>query len=285
MNIHETMLFRWVGYEIERAAYAKKPSPRRSPLCLSTDLTSKQVALYIQYLRDALDPKKGLLVSNINNADIIGKVAPIVQPMPCLFFTEQAASDANTHCRLYGRLGFGLSKRFIFNQGGRPVIYTNNRKDPVIAALDLLRRTLKTASPRVQNALETWARFIKGTQMSRTRTLRRHVSNLRIGAGVRRAPARKSRTHNESYPKEKAIRFLSEREWRLLKPSDNSSKWIKNSNKIWFRPEIGKELQVIIVPNNRVLQAAYSSPLIRKGLQGKSGIAAQMISLEALGRV
>jgi hypothetical protein len=58
--------------------------------------------------------------------------------------------------------------------------------------------------------------------------------------------------------------------------------WVNDKKTLWFRPELGKELQLIIVPNNQVLELAYKSSNICNRLRGKSGVSAQILSLEAI---
>ena len=90
MTIHDSMLFRWIGYDIENPALAKLPAPRREKLKVKPKLTDDQVAVYLNRLRDALNPKIGLKVSAYSDADAVGKILPIINPKPCLFFTEHA---------------------------------------------------------------------------------------------------------------------------------------------------------------------------------------------------
>jgi hypothetical protein len=291
MNIHDSMLFRWMGYDIEKPELARQPAPRREKLTVKPKLTDKQVEDYLGRLRDALNPKIGLKVSAYSDADAVGKISPIINPKPCLFFTEQAAGDPEEHWRLYGRLGFGFSKRFIFNCGGRPVIYAGGSKDPVLSAIGVLRKALlKSKSQKVRQELETLARFIKCTALSREQAGKDEQAKDKTGekakAGAKEAKAKpviNEQVSMNEFPEAQPIRFLREREWRLLHRESDTQHWrVSAHGSTWFIPEAGQELQLIIVPCNLILHEAYEDKDIRKNLTGRSGITAQLISAQAL---
>lgn len=292
MTIHDSMLFRWMGYDIEKPELKDQPAPRREKLTVKPKLTDDHVKVYLNRLRDALNPKIGLKVSAYSVADAVGKISPIIEnPKPCLFFTEQAAGDPEEHWRLYGRLGFGFSKRFIFNCGGRPVIYAGGGKDPVLSAISVLRKALlKSKSQKVRQELETLARFIKCTALSREQAGKAGRGKTKP-AEKTKAEAKEAKPKpvvNElisinEFPEAQPIRFLREREWRLLKREKDTQYWHGDSDEdTWFTPEAGKELQLIIVPCNLLLQRAYEDPEIRNNLTGRSRITAQLISAQAL---
>ncbi len=291
MTIHDSMLFRWMGYDIEKPELAKLPAPRREKLTVKPKLTDDQVKVYLNRLRDALNPKIGLKVSPYSEADAVGKIPPIINPKPCLFFTEQAAGDPEEHWRMYGRLGFGFSKRFIFNSGGRPVIYAGGGKDPVLSAIGILRKALlKSENKKVRQELETLARFIKCTALSRQQAdeaeQEKSEPAAKTKAGAKEAkpkPAVNEKISMKEFREDQPIRFLREREWRLLHREKDTHLWRRVSeNDVWFTPEAGRELQLIIVPCNLILHAAYEDKDIRKNLRGRSGITAQLISAQAL---
>lgn len=287
MNIHDSMLFRWMGYDIEKPDLAKLPAPRRKLLTIKPNLTDNQVTVYLNRLRDALNPKVGLRVSAYSDADAVGKVTPIFNPKPCLFFTEQAAGDPEEHWRLYGRLGFGFSKRFVFNCGGRPVIYAGGGKDPVLSAISYLRKVLlKSKNSKVQQEIETLARFVKCTALSRAQSTEPKPKESKPAEKTKQAklkqPVNRQISINE-FPETKPIHFLREREWRLLHHEKDSQRWrVDEKGVTWFVPEAGRELQLIIVPCNLILHAAYEDKKIRAKLTGESGITAQLISAQAL---
>jgi len=293
MNIHDSMLFRWMGYDIEKPELAKLPAPRREKLTVKPKLTDKQVEDYLGRLRDALNPKIGLKVSAYSAADAVGKIPPIINPKPCLFFTEQAAGDPEEHWRLYGRLGFGFSKRFIFNCGGRPVIYAGGSKDPVLTSIGYLRQTISKKfkdGHKIRVEFETLARFIKCTALTREQVDKVEKEKAKPDAKTKAGEkaAKPKQVVNEQismneFPDAQPIRFLREREWRLLHRNRDTQLWrVAGDGSTWFTPEAGKELQLIIVPCNLILHEAYEDKKIRKNLTGNSGITAQLISAQAL---
>ena len=165
-----------------------------------------------------------------------------------------------------------MSKKFVFEQGGRPVIYTKStvkKPDPIIAALNTLRKALRDATPDSRIALETWARFLKNTEIVAKENTKGRSYSTKEKAAMNRTQAKKQAA---SFPKHNPIPFLGEREWRMLQPNTRNERWFENNQTLWFRPELGKELQIIIVPNNHLLGVAYKSLDICKCLRGKSGV-------------
>lgn len=287
MEISDSMVFRWVGYGIERPRSRHLPANKRKPLEDKANLTDTQIGQYLKYLQDALDPKKGLKVGPYSANDSVGSAKPSPTPFPCLFFTEQAAGTSEQHWNLYGRLGFGFSKRFIYHCGGRPVIYTpGDAKDPIVQAVEYFRQLqLKMQEKGWEDFgrhLEFLARFIKCSMLPIAQKEK---------APPAKAPAKrtaKSEFQQCDYPRHYPIQFLSEREWRLLVVEGGGSKRFHRIEGTgtdagwWFRPKLGHELQVIILPSNYFLKIAMNCDLIRKQLSGNSKQPVQLISAQAL---
>jgi hypothetical protein len=296
MNIHDSMLFRWTGYDIEKPELKAKPAPRRKELTVKPELTDAHVKDYLDRLRDALNPKIGLKVSAYSDVDAVGKIRPIIKhPKPCLFFTEQAAGDLEEHWRLYGRLGFGFSKRFIFDCGGRPVIYAGGGKDPVLASIGYIRKTLSESKEfkdghKIRQEFETLARFIKWTTppLKKEDQAEKKETEPEIKSNTAQKKIKLAQKASEliqplEFPVAQTICYLREREWRLLQRDSDKQRWrVDADGGTWFKPEAGKELQLIIVPCNLILHQAYEDKDIRKNLRGSSGITAQLISAQAL---
>ncbi len=283
MNLHENMLFRWVGYDIEMGEdQAKRAAPRRQQLPLKSELTDEQRKSYLDRLRDALLPHKGLRVSRYDRIDKVGAFDPVHEPRPCLFFTEQAASDTEGHWRRYGRMGFGFSKRAIFNHGGMPVIYTGGKESNLEQSIDILRRHYKETDTNraVGNALEILARHIKVTRMSQED----RSANKKSSEGKTKGKSKTRRKPDPmGYPAEQNIRFLAEREWRLLQNPAKKRQWqCCEDGWLWFKPDLGKELQLVILPDNRTLAMAIDDDLIRKNLILPNRPPVQLISADAL---
>ena len=292
MNINDSMLFRWTGYGIEKPEFAHLPAPQRKTLSVEPKLNHKQVDTFLGYLHDALNPKRGLRATVYSaECDKVGRTEPATTPQPCLFFTEQAAGTSEDHWRLYGRLGFGFAKRFIFNLGGRPLIYTSGSNDPVVSAVTSLRKAVAAMNGKKAEAaakhLELLARFIKTTTLPRLPALER-VKTKSEGSKtkvIQKAGAKLDETvPNDSFTDHNPIRFMAEREWRLPVLEKHMEHWEEDAlkNCWWFKPEVGKELQVVVVPNNHIFSKAHGCSDLRKLMVGKSGIAVQLLSAQTL---
>jgi len=286
MYLHENMLFRWVGYDVEMGTdKAELSAPKRPLIPAKTELSDEQREQYLDRLRDAFNPSKGLRVSGYHCQDKVGAYHAAVAPRHCLFFTEQAAGDAKDHWRRYGRMGFGFSKRAIFNHGGSPVIYTGGKDSILEESIDTLRRHLveSEADSTVADAFEVFARFVKVTRMP-PGDVSTGKTQPRTNRGSKGTTRRKM--DPMTYPTEQRIRFLAEREWRLLENPSQKRRWRRYSDGwLWFRPELGRELQLVILPDNRTLRMAIACDTIRKSLVLPNRPPVQLITADALKKI
>ena len=288
MKLNDSMLFRWMGYRIERPHDADKLAPKKKPLTLRSRLSDDQLEQYLDILRDALDPNRGLMVSEYSEVDQVGSEGPFLAPRPCLFFTEQAATSSDDHWRLYGRLGMGFSKRAFFNDTATTEIYTSGRNDQVEKAVRAMRRhfvSVDAKHHKAIEALELIARLIKSTHLPPNK------KGSKIGQSTN--PEDESgRSHTRkianpmAYPLEKSIPFLAEREWRLLSPAKTKGFWNRDSSgQTWYRPKLGTELQLVVLPDNETLAHAIGCPIIRNNLISKNRPPVQLITAEVLFKV
>jgi hypothetical protein len=288
MKLNDSMLFRWMGYGIERPNDANKLAPKKKPLTLRSRLSDDQREQYLDILRDAIDPNRGLMVSDYSEVDQVGEDGPFLAPRPCLFFTEQAATSSDDHWRLYGRLGMGFSKRAIFKNGGCPVIYTSGRNDPVEKAVSAMRRhfmSVDTSNHKAIEALELIARLIKSTHLPPNSKGSKRCNSINHEGVARRSHARKI-ANPMAFPQEKSIPFLAEREWRLLPPAKMMGAWNRDSNQqTWYRPKLGTELQLVVLPDNETLAYAIDCSIIRKNLISENRPPVQLITAEVLFKV
>lgn len=286
MNIHENMLFRWVGYDIEMGIEkAKLPAPKRPLLAIKPTLSKKERETYLHLLWDALQPNKGLRVSQYNGQDMVGSHYPAVQPRHCLFFTEQAAGDADDHWRHYGRMGFGFSKRAIFRLGGSPVIYTGGKGSILEKSIDTLRQHLREsqANSSTVEAFEVFARFVKVTRMPFVDEER---GKKKADAKAASKRVSMSKSDSMAYPEERRIRFLAEREWRLLENPSQKTRWMRCPDGwLWFRPVLGHDLQLVILPDNQTLAMAIACDEIRTQLIAPNRPPVQLITADALKKI
>lgn len=280
------MLFRWVGYDVEMGVdKAALPAPKRPLIAVKTELSDEQRECYLDRLRDVFDPHKGLRVSQYHCQDKVGTQHAAAEPRHCLFFTEQAAGDAEDHWRRYGRMGFGFSKRAIYNHGGSPVIYTGGKDSILEKSIDILRRHLveSEADAAVADAFEVIARFVKVTRMP-PGDVSSDKTKPKDKEGSKGASRRKADPMD--YPTEQRIRFLAEREWRLLENTSQKRRWRRCPDGwLWFRPELGRELQLVILPDNRTLSMAIACDTIRKSLVLPDRPPVQLITADALKKI
>lgn len=67
MNIHDSMLFRWIGYDLEKPNFKDEPAPRRPKLTLKPSLTDEQVAAHEDdNIRKNLRGKSGITAQLIS---------------------------------------------------------------------------------------------------------------------------------------------------------------------------------------------------------------------------
>lgn len=287
MNLHETMLFRWMGYWIEDEESAALLANQRPLLPKRSPLDDAQREKYLSLLRRALDPDLGMDVSEYSELDRVGKASPITKPLPCLFFTEQAAVSSSEHWRKYGRMGLGFSKRAVFRRGGRPVIYTGGPNDPVQKAVATLRKHFEfqdgAKGRRERDALEYLVRLMKCTHQPRG-TASPKEPQKKSARKPSRGPAEPPRPMQ--FPKEKRIDFLHEREWRLIMPAKLNAPWHRDEqDRVRFRPGIGTELQLVILPDNETLKMAIDCDEIRPRLIQPNRPPLQLITSELLNRI
>jgi hypothetical protein len=284
MDLNETMLFRWTGYDVEMGTErASKSAPKRSPIPLRPALSHQQREWYVQRLRDAFDPAKGIRVAPYSPHDRVGAMTPVAAPRHALFFTEQTASGSESHWRSYGRMGFGFSKRALFKCGAAPVIYTGGKDSQIEEAIDRLRKHLDSDSRNTRSAaadaLELLARHVKVTRLPDKEQNRKPTPKDQS----RPKMASRGAVDPTAYPIEQRIRFLAEREWRLIENPKAKRRWHRCENKhLWFRPELGKDLQIVILPDNQTLAMAIDCDAIRDQLISTSRPPVQLLSADVL---
>lgn len=263
---------------------AKKPAPKRRLIDPIAPLSDTARMRYLSILKDAFDRSKGLRVSRFSDDDRVGKGSHLAEIMPCLFFTEQAAGDSTSHWRRYGRLGFGMTKRAIFNHGGAPVIYTGGTRHQVEQSIDVLRKHFdnlpQSETSKCREAIEFLARMVKVTRMPPS-------GKTPVGGGKRATAStlerRKTKINPMCYPSERPIRFLMEREWRLVANTRTTKRWrVCAEGHTWFTPSLGTELQLVILPDNKTLHMAIECDEIRKSLISKDRPPVQLLTAEAL---
>ena len=100
---HSDFLVHWTGSDIERTKDCEKKADK-----------------YVKRLRDIL--LHGLWMSE-HPFEWPGRAALSIDSTPSVCFTELKLSESEAHAKKYGRLGIGFKRPFVFNRGGRPMIY------------------------------------------------------------------------------------------------------------------------------------------------------------------
>ena len=130
--VHSDFLVHWTGRDIDATHH---------PQWYTTDHRSKTSAvvddLYLKRLRDVL--RFGLwMTEDSRDAQTIGYQEYRVPQEARCCFTELRLSESRRHAALYGRLGIGVKRPFVFQRGGRPLIYfgfgANSHSDRFVQA-------------------------------------------------------------------------------------------------------------------------------------------------------
>lgn len=112
--IHSDLLVHWTGgKDIDSEC---QPEWYEEPSCKIPESVDER---YLCRLRDILE--FGLWMTTQEGWELPGGVA--VPPVAGLCFTELKLSQSRTHAMQYGRLGIAVKRPFLFERGGRPVVY------------------------------------------------------------------------------------------------------------------------------------------------------------------
>lgn len=300
MSRTEKLLFRWVGKSIE-----DKPPKQRA------FITPYQRQEYLKYLADALDHQKGLF-SRTPTDENLGKVISkgkrdgksirrFKSELPCLCFTELDLGDCAHHWNQFGRLAFGFTKQFILKQGGSPMQYCLGTSDcdsvhDLACVSDYLKRVATGTEKAEMDAMAAFQRLCH------------FYKRVRPEVAERKSPTEKPKDYKatekkkfrpEPSPEDKLakeagfgrlspMRHLEEHEWRLVY-SENHDRWHKikggrSTAEAWFHVEVGEELQMIILPDNRSLQLVQQSDYLCDRLFRFPKKPVQVLSLEVIAR-
>lgn len=117
--LHSDFLIHWTGQDFDDNQWFESDK-----LETNEDLTEK----YFKRLYDIL--KYGIWMTSDNETPIyFNKLLLNLPSTPKCCFTELKLSESRQHAKMYGRLGIGFKRPFVFKRFGRPVIYYGYNKN------------------------------------------------------------------------------------------------------------------------------------------------------------
>jgi len=141
--IHSDLLVYWTGSDLDRSydpCWFNEDSSR-------TSCKPKLEEGYLGRLRSILRHGLWMTVPRAAYEDAGEEVRlylkekveiSLPEEVPRVCFTELRLSEARTHAKRYGRLGIGVKRPFLFDRGGRPVVYCGPKdireRDPLLCA-------------------------------------------------------------------------------------------------------------------------------------------------------
>jgi hypothetical protein len=122
--VHSDFLIHWTGDDIDH-----KHHPNWDGNAQYRSLTDDHVTqLYLDRLRNIV--AYGLWMTEEGESIFkIGGEEIHCPSIPKCCFTELKLSESRRHARLYGRLGIGVKRKFLFSRHGRPVAYYGFRQE------------------------------------------------------------------------------------------------------------------------------------------------------------
>lgn len=275
-NLHERLLFNWIGKDIEHDYENAK---------ISEEAYSQK---YLQHLKDSLSD--GLWLTE-DESELLKGYKP-EYPVPMVCFTELALKECIAHATRYGKMGLAFTKRFVLDNGGQPVAYIRDRrKSPFVSNLKLLLNGKLKKSERER--LELMACYIKNMEKS-SRTTGAHAKKL-TQKSVKKAAKKTARKRIvDPYKRQtgRTLHHLEEAEWRMVAQQGSlpkKTRLVQNtegSGPSYFLPyKSGIELVAIIFPNNKIFSRAMKDPQIVSSLFPGERPPVNLISLEDVNRL
>lgn len=110
--VHSDFLIHWTGKlgDIDENDDGHEKSDK-------SETTETEMNKYLERLRDIL--KYGFWMTE--DPESYSELQ--VEKVPQVCFTQMKISESRPHAKKYGRLGIGVKRPFLFERGGRPVIY------------------------------------------------------------------------------------------------------------------------------------------------------------------
>lgn len=125
--VHPDLLVHWTGGDFDpdccRDPKRSSKAPPKKEL-LKEELDEK----YLRRLHDILKYGLWMTPQTLTGVERIDNGANVPE-VPRVCFTELRLSLARKHARRYGKLGIGVKRSFLFDRGGRPVVYCGAAAD------------------------------------------------------------------------------------------------------------------------------------------------------------
>jgi len=138
--IHSDFLIHWTGRDIDDKYHEKWDESESG----KSETDKKCTDLYVERIHNIL--KYGLWMTEKQEGSICFDGTSVSIPKtPSTCFTELKLSESRKHARLYGRLGIGVKRHFLFDRWGRPLIYYLREK----LEKDIFLKTCASALNRV----------------------------------------------------------------------------------------------------------------------------------------
>lgn len=132
--VHSDFLVHWTGRDIDQEL-----QPNWYGEDHDSDTDDEVAQRYLQRLGDIL--KYGVWMTEGGEQERrfhLGNHQFVIPPTPRCCFTELKLSESRRHAALYGRLGIGVKRPFLFERFGRPLAYfgfrENQHKDKLLEA-------------------------------------------------------------------------------------------------------------------------------------------------------
>ena len=244
-QIHRQLLFHWSSPSSAKAPKSDKAESSEFPL--SAPKSQKERLDYVELLRSVLLGGLRFSKPDEKHAEYLVK-GSIEAKHRMLCFSEWNVGGAQRHASRYGLMGFGFTRKFIMDQGGRPVIYLPNKKyDPIREALEkiLIESKKNDALAERVALLESSIKTYNLGQKSAPR------SENKNGAGKpeKTSPLRAEDNHL-------GIHFgglfknLEDKEWRILEQGSNKS---PEAHQFATLPCTPGHLAMIVLPDHETL--------------------------------
>lgn len=114
--VHSDFLIHWTGKDID-----EEHDPNWDDRSHRSKTSAVVADLYLRRLRDILT--YGLWMTDGQRSMRVGSKEIEIPATPQCCFTELKLSELRRHARLYGRLGIGVKRPFLFKRFGRPLAY------------------------------------------------------------------------------------------------------------------------------------------------------------------